>query len=115
MKRRRCADEDGAGAVGSRRMRRSSALRDAFGDATETTQLLVTTHSTDLLDSKDVDAGWIRVVVSEHGATRIGPLSAATRSVVDDHLSTAGALLRSSPLYPALGSSTPAGSSLFDE
>jgi len=90
-------------------------LRDAFGDATETTQLLVTTHSTDLLDSKDVDAGWIRVVVSEHGATRIGPLSAATRSVVDDHLSTAGALLRSSPLYPALGSSTPAGSSLFDE
>ena len=90
-----------------------AAMRDAVSEASETIQILVTTHSTDLLDTKDFDPDWLRVVINEGGITRIGPLSEATQSIVRDHLSTAGELLRSSPLRPLVTSGTSA--TLFNE
>jgi predicted ATPase len=90
-----------------------AAMRDAFAEASHTVQILVTTHSTDLLDTKDFDPDWLRVVINEGGVTRIGPLSEATQSIVRDHLSTAGELLRSSPLRPLVESGTSA--TLFNE
>lgn len=92
-----------------------AALRDAFLEASETVQLLATTHSTDLLDAKDFKAEWLRVVTAERGATHIGPLSEATVSIVRDHLSTAGELLRSSPLRPVVRAGTQSGATLFND
>ena len=90
-----------------------AAMRDAFAEASEIVQIVITTHSTDLLDTKDFDPDWLRVVINEDGFTRIGPLSEATQSIVRYHLSTAGELLRSSPLRPLVTSGTSA--TLFNE
>lgn len=94
-----------------------AVLRDALLDAREMAQVLVTTQSTDLLDNKDVDASWIRVVVAGDGGTQIGVLSDGTQSIVRDHLATAGELFRTSPLRPVLPSrslSVPGSATLFD-
>ena len=93
----------------------TAVLRDAFADTAELAQVIITTQSADLLDAKDVDPEWIRVVQVESGSTRIGPLREKTRSIVRDHLATAGELLRSSPLEPETDSAPSARKALPDE
>jgi predicted ATPase len=78
----------------------AGALRDALRVAAATTQVLVTSHSPDLLDDKEIDADWIMGVVSDNGETRIGPIDQADRSVIRDRLFTAGELLKRSQLTP---------------
>jgi len=78
----------------------SAALREALSRAAEQTQIIVTSHSPDLLDSLSISPDQLLAVVSEGGETRIAPLDEASRSVMRDHLFSAGELLRLNQLAP---------------
>jgi predicted ATPase len=78
----------------------AGALRDSLIEASRTRQIIVTSHSPDLLDDKDVDAATILAVVAEHGETIIGPLGSGGRGILLDRLYTAGELLRMNQLTP---------------
>jgi predicted ATPase len=75
-------------------------LREALIEASEDVQIIVTSHSPDLLDSPDIDPDSILAVVRENGETKIGPIDAASREVLKEHLFTAGELLRMNQLEP---------------
>ena len=75
-------------------------LRDALRAASTRTQVLVTTHSPDLLDDKDVEAGSLLAVTNTDGVTTIAPVDEASRSAIEDRLYTAGELLRANQLSP---------------
>jgi predicted ATPase len=78
----------------------AGVLLDSLRDASRHTQVLVTSHSTDLLDSDAIDTGSILSVVAEAGVTKIGPLDETGRSALRDHLYTPGELLRLNQLAP---------------
>ena len=78
----------------------SAALREALARAAERTQVIVTSHSPELLDDPTLDANTLLAVVSDGGETRIAPLDAASRAVMRDGLFTAGELLRLNQLAP---------------
>jgi len=73
-------------------------MRDAFVEASRSRQVLVTTHSPDLLDDPSIPAEWIRSVRRDEEGTHIDSLDAATKSVIRDHLFTPGQLLRQGAL-----------------
>jgi len=81
------------------------AMLNALIDASESTQLLVTTHSADLLDNDDVDVESLLAVVAEDGVTQIGPVDEVGRSLLRDRLYTAGELLHFDQLRPAVDGS----------
>jgi hypothetical protein len=68
--------------------------------ASRKTQIIVTSHSPDLLDDRNLDADSLLAVLSEGGETRIAPLDAASQSSMRDHLFSAGELLRLNQLAP---------------
>lgn len=78
-----------------------AALIDAFQDAREQTQVLITTHSTDLLHSEEVHVDELLAVSAESGATVIGPVDEGSRKTLADRLFTAGELLGANDLDPA--------------
>jgi predicted ATPase len=78
----------------------AGVLRDILRDASSTKQVVVTSHSPDLLDDDALDAGSVLAVTAEDGRTRIGPLDEVDRSVLRDHLYTVGELLRVTQLRP---------------
>jgi predicted ATPase len=78
----------------------AGALRDALQVAAHQTQVIVTSHSPDLLDDKDVADDSVLVVVNENGATRIGSLNETDRGVIRDRLYTVGELMRTGTLRP---------------
>ena len=78
----------------------SASLREALTHATQHTQIIVTSHSPDLLDDPDIDAGSLLAVVSEGGETRIAPVDQASRRMLHEHLFSAGELLRQDQLAP---------------
>ncbi|MBI2502577.1 MAG: AAA family ATPase [Candidatus Latescibacteria bacterium] len=80
----------------------AGVLRDGLKAASASTQVLVTSHSPDLLDDKSVDAEWILGVTNVNGETKIGPIDEAGRSAIRDRLYTAGELLRQGQLEPDL-------------
>lgn len=63
-------------------------------DAAHDRQVLVTTHSPDILDAKGLSDDQIRVVSQRHGRTIVAPLSKASRQAIRDRLYTPGELLR---------------------
>lgn len=69
-------------------------LRDCLLEASERVQVVVTSHSAELLDDSWLDETMIRAVVVEDNRTSIGPLDEPTRSALRDRLFTAGELLR---------------------
>ncbi len=75
-------------------------LIDGLREAARHAQVLVTSHSPDLLDHSDIADDSVLAVVAEHGETHIGPLDAVGRSVLKEHLFTAGELLRMNQLDP---------------
>ena len=81
----------------------AGALMDALREATRHTQVIVTTHSADLLDEVDINQDGLLVVVSEDGITRIAPPDQASLDVVRSHLYSAGELLRTDQLAPDPG------------
>lgn len=78
----------------------SAALREALAQASQRTQVIVTSHSPDLLDDREISPDYFLAVVSEGGETRIGPLDEASRSVMQQQLFSAGELLRLNQLTP---------------
>lgn len=78
----------------------SAALREALQRASQSVQVIVTSHSPDLLDSHDVATDSILAVVSEGGETKIAPLDAASRDAIRQQLFSAGELLRMKQLEP---------------
>jgi predicted ATPase len=78
----------------------AGVLLDSLRDASRKTQVIVTSHSPDLLDDEEIDTNSILAVVSEGGVTEIGPLDSAGRSALMDRLYTAGELLRLNQLVP---------------
>jgi predicted ATPase len=78
----------------------SAALREALVRASSHTQIIVTSHSPDLLDDRDLSADSFLAVVSEGGETRVAPLDAASREVMRKQLFSAGELLRLNQLAP---------------
>jgi predicted ATPase len=96
----------------------SAALREVLTQSATHAQVLVTSHSPDLLDDPRIDADSILSVVSEAGETKIAPLDDASRKMLRDQLFSAGELLRMDQLAPdresiEMQSATPAD--LFGE
>jgi predicted ATPase len=78
----------------------AGVLRDSLRDASRHTQLIVTSHSPDLLDDESFDPDTLRAVSAQGGATAIGPLDAAGREALRTGLYTAGELLRMNQITP---------------
>jgi len=89
----------------------AGALLDALREASEKTQLLITTHSADLLDDREIDPASLLVVSMTGGETSIAPPDATTVQAIRDHLYTAGELQRQEHLAPDPTAKTP---SLFE-
>src|SRR5262249_21672302 len=62
------------------------ALVDALDDATQRTQVLLTTHSGDLLAGRDVSPGRGLVVRNRGGQTSLPPVDAASREIIRKEL-----------------------------
>lgn len=78
----------------------AAALREALQRASEQTQVIVTSHSPDLLDDLSLSADSLLAVVSNAGETRIAPLDDASRAALRDQLFSVGELLRLDQLAP---------------
>jgi predicted ATPase len=78
----------------------SHILLAALREAATATQVMVTSHSPDLLDDSNIPTEAILAVDNEEGITKIGPIDKAGRSVLKDKLFTPGELLRQNQLAP---------------
>lgn len=78
----------------------SAALREALERAMQTTQIIVTSHSPDLLDDVSIHDERILAVVSEDGETKLAPIDMASREAIRQHLFSAGELLKLGQLTP---------------
>lgn len=84
----------------------AQVLLAALRQGSRTCQLLVTSHSPDLLDNPDIEADALLAVDNQNGVTRIGPIDAPGRTALKDRLFTPGELLRLNQLAPDLGNGT---------
>lgn len=78
-----------------------SILLDAVNDAARHTQVLLTSHSPELLDREDLGPDALLAVAADAGVTTIGPVDEVGRQALRDRLFTAGELLRMDRLDPA--------------
>ncbi len=76
------------------------ALVDALDEATLRTQILLTTHSAEMLDNPTIKPENIRVVQMIDGRTVIAPVDAASVEIVCRNLNTLGGLERDNQLEP---------------
>ena len=76
------------------------ALVDALDEATLRTQVLLTTHSADMLDNPTINPENVRVVQMIDGRTVIAPVDAASVDIVRRDLNTLGGLERDNLLEP---------------
>ena len=75
-------------------------LLDALRDASDNRQVLVTTHSPDLLDSPDITPDELLAVRADSGTTRVARVDAAGQKALQQALYTPGELLRVDQLLP---------------
>jgi predicted ATPase len=80
----------------------AGVLLDALRDASTRRQVIVTSHSPDLLDRHDFELSELRAVRSAGGKTVIGELDAAGTLALREDLYTPGELLRTDQLLPAI-------------
>jgi predicted ATPase len=78
----------------------ASVLLSALREGARHCQVLVTSHSPDLLDNEDIQSNALLAVDNVDGLTRIGPIDSAGRSALRDKLFTPGELLRQNQLAP---------------
>lgn len=78
----------------------AGVLLDSLREASEQSQVVVTSHSPELLDNQEIGSESLLAVVLDEGVTRIGPVDETGRSALRDHLYTAGELLRLDQLSP---------------
>lgn len=81
-------------------------------DAANERQVLLTTHSPDILDQKDLGDGAIRVVTMQRGNTLISHLSGSSREAIRERSYTPGELLRSDELNPDIAAAEQAAEQL---
>jgi predicted ATPase len=79
----------------------AALLRAALFEASQHTQVIVTSHSPELLDDKLVTGDCLISVVSRGGETIMGSVDEVSRASIRDRLFTAGELLRLNQLDPA--------------
>lgn len=89
-----------------------SVLMDAVHEASTQRQVLLTSHSADLLDDEALGDDEILAVANIRGATVIGPLAAPSRDAIRERLFTPGELLRMKRLEPKLPAAATAASQL---
>ncbi len=75
------------------------AVLDLIHKASKTMQVMVTTHSPDLLDAEWMTENNLRIVSWQEGASHLLLPSEATREAIRSHLMGAGELLRSNALH----------------
>ncbi len=75
-----------------------NALVDALDEATLRTQILLTTHSAEMLDNRTIQPKNVRVVQMIDGRTVIGPVDEASVEIVRRNLNTLGGLERENQL-----------------
>lgn len=78
----------------------SAALREALAKASRRTQVIVTSHSPELLDDYSLSPDALLAVMSDHGATVVAPVDVASRLSMQERLFSAGELLRLNQLAP---------------
>jgi predicted ATPase len=78
----------------------AAALMDGLRETTEHTQVIITSHSPDLLDQMNLETDTLLAVALRDGVTRIAPIDKASLSAIRDHLYTPGELLRMDQLEP---------------
>ncbi len=78
----------------------TGVLMDALRAASRQTQIVVTSHSADLLDDKDLDPDCLLSVSLDRGVTQILPINEEDRRAIQDRLFTAGELQRMNQLQP---------------
>lgn len=93
------------------------AILDLLKAASRKMQIIVTTHSPEVLDAKWIEDRHLRIVSWSEGATRVTAISEASRKALREHLMGAGELLRSNalsapPLFLDVGTRQ---SSLFED
>lgn len=71
-----------------------AALMDALHEASSRTQVIVTSHSPDVLDHLDLGSDALLVTEARVGVTVVGGVDAASREAIRRHLYTPGELLR---------------------
>lgn len=76
------------------------AILDLIRHASRMMQVVVTTHSPEVLDAKWIEDKNLRIVSWQEGASHVLPLSDASREALNKHLMGAGELLRSNVLEP---------------
>ena len=74
------------------------SILDVLQLASQSMQVVVTTHSPDILDAKWIEDRHLRILSGERGATRIAHVSQSVRATLQKHLMGAGELLRSNAL-----------------
>ena len=78
----------------------AGVLLDSLRDAAEKTQVMITSHSPDLLDNKDLDVDSILAVNIHDRTTAIAGVDNVGRSTLQKRLCTTGELLRNDQLQP---------------
>jgi predicted ATPase len=78
----------------------AGALMDALQEAAVRTQVVVTTHSPDLLDQIDPETDRLLAVEMRDGNTVIGPVNGASREAIQKKLFSPGELLRMDQFEP---------------
>lgn len=78
----------------------ASVVRDALARASARTQVIVTSHSPELLDDKSVEVDSVLAVSTDESVTLIAPLDEASRETVRRGLFTPGELLVLNQLSP---------------
>ena len=76
------------------------AILDLLRHASRRMQVVVTTHSPDLLDAKWIEDRHLRILTWEKGASGVGEVSEAVRESLSEHLMGAGEMLRANVLTP---------------
>jgi predicted ATPase len=76
----------------------AGVLRDCISEAARHVQVVVTSHSGDLLDDASISEEMLRAVESIDGRTEITSIDPASRSVLREQLYSAGELLRAGQL-----------------
>lgn len=70
----------------------SGVLGDVLREASMSSQILITTHSPDLIDTFSPDV--LRIVEKENGVTRVGPLMESQHKAIQEKLFSPGELMR---------------------
>lgn len=80
----------------------AGVLLDGLQDAAHRTQVIITSHSPDLLDNKDLNVDSILAVEAHDGTTAIAGVDDVGRALLRKRLCTTGDLLRNDQLQPDL-------------